>query len=347
MRRRLCSLIHAVILISTLFPARQSAAEDSKPATAEPKRPLIIDTDIDVDDVMAMIYLLQRPDLDIQAVTVVGCGMARCPEACDTALNIVAFGRQPGIPVAMGGMTPSQGNTAFPDKLRDASAFIHKLPFPDNPNSPQPVDASAFLVQKLKAAPTKLTILCLGPLTNVARAFAEDPNCCKKIERIVLMGGAVRSAGNIHPVMPTDNLFAEWNIFIDPKAAAVVFAADVPITMVPLDACNHVPLTKDTLTAMSARKKSRAAEVIYSVHSSGLKDPTLGTMYFWDPVAAAALANHSVITHRQTMRIKVVDDDGPQAGRTIERENGREVDVCLRADSDRFLDEFMSTLNRH
>ena len=132
-----------------------------------------------------------------------------------------------------------------------------------------------------------MTIVALGPLTNLAEALLATPSLADKIARIVIMGGTLRVAGNIREVNPRiENSFAEWNIFCDPYAADVVFQSGAPITLVPLDATNQAPLSDAFVQRLASGPATPASQFV--LRAIRRIQPMLrGQMfYLWDPLAA-------------------------------------------------------------
>lgn len=209
------------------LPAIVWAADD----TAKPK-PIVIDTDIGAypDDAFALALALASPEFDVKAVTTVG------GETDDRAWLVCRFltqcGRK-GIPVA-GGADPQ------PDNKIDWQIQYRRHPAAIFNRTLKPVGKPAHevLYDVLKGEPEKVTVLGFGPLTNIARLLKEHPDAKDRIERIVLMGGALRIGYKVQP-----SVEPEWNIRIDISAARAVLASGLPITVLPLDAT--VPLVLD------------------------------------------------------------------------------------------------------
>ncbi len=202
-------------------------------AHAEPT-PIILDTDIgsDIDDALALALVVASPELDLQAVTT--CGGA----ADDRAWLVCRFLTQVGIkttPVAIGKAGANNDGLDWQIQYRRHPAAIFNRTL-------KPVKESAveLLYRKLKENPGKITIVCVGPLTNIAQLLEEHPDAKPWIKRLVIMGGSI-TVGYDGKKQPEP----EWNIKTDIAAAKKVFAAGVPITLAPLDVTGHLQLTKD------------------------------------------------------------------------------------------------------
>jgi pyrimidine-specific ribonucleoside hydrolase len=103
----------------------------------------------------------------------------------------------------------------------------------------------ALLIGIIQVSPQKVHLIVLGPLTNVGELLEAEPGLVMNLEMITVMGGAVQVAGNVGSSSTIENEAAEWNIYVDPRAAAQVFGSGAPVTLIPLDATNYAPLTMD------------------------------------------------------------------------------------------------------
>jgi pyrimidine-specific ribonucleoside hydrolase len=131
----------------------------------------------------------------------------------------------------------------------------------ENPASPNEMNAVELLIHAAQGSSTRVKLITLGPLTNVAEALESDPAFAGMLQSITIMGGAVNVPGNVGITSDIQNKVAEWNIYVDPHAAAVVFASGVPITLVPLDATNDVPVTMD----FYRKKRLTPVEFVYRI----------------------------------------------------------------------------------
>ena len=138
--------------------------------------------------------------------------------------------------------TPLKGDHVFPQSWRDNVDALAGISIPSNSSRPQSQDAAELIASTIGDAGEDLEIIALGPLTNLAEAFLVDPSLAEEIEQIYIMGGAFSVPGNVSDAPETgiNNDAAEWNIYVDPHAAAIVVASGAQITFVPLDASNHV-----------------------------------------------------------------------------------------------------------
>ncbi len=141
-----------------------------------------------------------------------------------------------------------------------------------------------------------------------------------------------------------ENTTAEWNIYCDPPAARMVFESGVPITLIALDASNDVPVTPEFLSNLKANQKTPAAKFIATALSGSEESINNGTYFFWDPLAAAVMADPKLVTHTERT-VTVVDVPGPDYGRTKPVGNGPRIDVVTKPDGKTFEQGLIDTWN--
>lgn len=205
---------------------------------------IIIDTDPGQDDALAILLALASPELDVLGITAVA---GNVPLAL-TELNIrkvCELADRADIPVFSGCDRPMQR------PLRTAE-HVHGATGLDGTDLPEPTmilqkqHATDFIIETVRKAPEGTITLCaLGPLTNIATAFAKAPDIVSRVGQIVAMGGGFFEGGNITPA-------AEFNIWVDPEAADIVFKAGVPLTILPLDVTHQVLTTGERIEAIRA-----------------------------------------------------------------------------------------------
>ena len=339
------SSLSATALSSTVaFASTFSSPRFAAPAPLLPK-PIVIDTDMAADDWMAIMYLLQRPDVLVKAITVTGAGEAHCDPGVRHALELVALSKGDKVPVACGRETPLQGNRTFPTSWREGVDGLLGLTLPKGEAIPSELTAVELLNSVIQSSPDKVTLLTLGPLTNVAEAIRSNPHWVDNVEQIYIMGGAVNVQGNVGTsALWTFNYKAEWNIYVDPLAANIVFRSGAPITLVPLDATNQVPLTSGVYEQIKNNHPSAAATFVFDILTKQKFFIYLGGYYFWDPLAAAVLTNESLATF-EPKKLCVVEGEGRESGWTKVDDGCPEIRVAVSVDSMRFEQIFLDTLN--
>ncbi len=205
-------------------------------------RKIIIDTDPGIDDAMAIFLALASPELDVVGLTTI-MGNVEVDLATTNALRLLEMAGRSDIPVAEGAAKPIAAD------FLGAVQFVHGDDGQGNAFLPPPttqplgISAAEFIVQQARAQPGEITLVPIGPLTNIALALRLEPNLPELVAGVVLMGGNAFCPGNASPA-------AEANIRNDPEAADVVFGAGWPITMVGLDVTNEVVMTDDDLAIL-------------------------------------------------------------------------------------------------
>jgi inosine-uridine nucleoside N-ribohydrolase len=310
-------------------------------ASAASRTPVIVDVDMDSSDTMALPFLLRDPSLDVLAVTVVGTGLVHCNAGLQNANAILATLGVDGVPVTCGRDEPLAGTHAFPAEWREAADGAYGLALERRGVSMPAEDAPALIRSLAASTEPPITVLALGPLTNVAEALQADPELAGQIERIVAMAGAIDVSGNVALDEAYTQLRpAEWNVYADPAAADIVVRSGVPITLVPLDATNDVPIDAAFFAALEADHGAAPADIAYELLAR--RGVGVGE-YLWDPLASVIAIDDSVAT-LETMKLRVETAEGPDSGRTVRADNGTPVRVATSADRAAFEQRFLAGL---
>lgn len=305
----------------------------SIPLASSPRN-VIVDTDVSVDDLLALLYLLSRPDVNVQAITIAGTGITRCDAGIRNVRAILEVMERATIPIACGRETPLQGDHAFPNEWRDGAENFYGVNLQPAQFVMPNEDAVALFNRTLESSNEKMVVVALGPLTNLAEAFSQNPALTQKIEMLYSMGGAVNVDGNVDAAKS-----AEWNFYIDPIAVEQVFASGVPITLVPLDATNQVPMTRDLLARLNAAKQTPAAKLAERLLQNQRTEIERGNYYLWDVVAAFVASDSPAATIQEMpLRIEM------ETGQTKQDAQGTRVRVVTHVDAPRFEATFLQTL---
>jgi purine nucleosidase len=311
------------VLIAILFGSRGSFSSFGQDAAKE-DRPVaqlaIIDTDIgdDIDDAFALALALRSPELRIVGVTTAYGDTELRARLVDRYL--AAVGRS-DIPVAAGVATPH--TNVFTQAAYALREPEHKHP-----------DGVAFLLNQIRAHPGEITLIAIGPETNLAAAIQRDAATFRKLKRVVLMGGSVyRGYGDEHRAPEP-----EWNIDRDPAAAKALFASRVPIFMMPLDSTQVHLQARDREQIFSfGSPLTDQLTLLYhqwAVHTDNhAPDPTL-----FDPVAVT-YAIRPELCPAKPLRIEV-----DEKGMTLPIDGPPNAQVCLRSDEQGFLSLLLSRI---
>ena len=252
---------------------------------------VVVDTDAGLDDAIALLYLATSTEVDLRAVTVSGTGLAHCFPGARNVVGLLELAGRGDVPVSCGPEEPVAG-AAFPPSVPRRLAPLADGRYGDawriGAGSLDDRPAPELLVDAVKGSETPVTLITLGPLTNVAAALELDDGLAADVEQVVTMGGAFDVAGNTaNAQSPPARNVAEWNIYADPAAARRVVQAGLPLTFVPLDATNRVPLDVYVLRAVTALTTATDAIGVVSTLLGGLRGMiSTGDYYLWDPLAA-------------------------------------------------------------
>ncbi len=334
----------------------------------ENKIRVLIDTDVDFDDYMAMLYLLKHPAIEVTGITVTGSGDVHLTPGVNNVSNMLTLldnANALKIPVARGAKAPMIYSNTFPGDARDAADAHYDAPFPgENPNAPLD-DAQLFLRNYFINSDTPTTLLCIGGGSNWGRLFDSaktDPQLRaaldKNLEHIVMMGGNLLpefvtpgAEGNIQPTMQPNpyytNKVAEWNIFVDVRGAQEIFAGGIPITLVALNATSQVPITNDFVARLANINNPIANFLTEVLESSTIKGGIGAYLDFWDPLAACVITNPELIT-TQSFPIRVeqeLDEENDKSGMIIVDQNkGHSVNVALTANASAVYSTFLEVI---
>jgi len=318
---------------------------------------VIIDTDPGIDDALALLLALQSPELEVSAITTVSGNVPvdMATRNAFTVLSLLPSDRRP--PVATGSSKPLRKAPVFArsvhgddglgrlDRFHDA--FGHPR-YPPSRVSPSGRPAADEILFHVSSKPQSLTLIALGPLTNIAEAIERDRATMARLKRIVLMGGAVTVPGNITPA-------AEFNIFVDPHAASIVFYAGIPLTVVGLDVTRKVRLSRETVETEVAQRQTAISQFLCDCTSDlfDFCEEREGESSFplHDPLAIGVAIDPSFVT-LEPIHIEVETKGEITEGMTVADRRSIQAswkqspnaDVCLDVDASRFLSFFLERL---
>ena len=205
----------------------EAAALDGVAPDDHDATPIVVDTDLAADDLVALAFLLHRTDVQVEAVTIAGTGLVGCDPGVDLVADLVVGLGAPRVPVACGREDAAR---QWPAEWRSAAAAGSGLARLDTTFTPS-IDPAPVLIGRLAAEHDGLRVVALGPLTNLGDLATDDPAAYSRIADITTMAGALE--------VPAVDGVAEWNAAADPDALAAVLAGRVPVTVVPDDAIPH------------------------------------------------------------------------------------------------------------
>jgi pyrimidine-specific ribonucleoside hydrolase len=305
--------------------------------------PLILDCDPGHDDALAIVLALARPELHLLAITTVA-GNAPLERTTRNALRVLTLLDRTDVPVAAGADRPLLRDPWVPVAFHGDSG-LDGADLPDPGAKPVARSAVELMSALLRDATGPVTLVATGPLTNVALLLRAAPRLHERIDAISLMGGSL-GAGNTTAA-------AEFNIWADPEAAAIVFDSGIPIRMAGLDVTHQaqvLPADIDRLEALGTRSGRVFADLMrfFAIHHRdryGWDGPPIH-----DAVAVAWLADPAMVVGRP-VRIDIEIAGGHTRGRTVADEEGLagrpvNAEVGVTIDRERLIDMVVDAVGR-
>jgi purine nucleosidase/pyrimidine-specific ribonucleoside hydrolase len=294
----------------------------------------LIDTDPGIDDALALLFAWGSADLRLAGITTVA-GNVTLPDATRNVFRLMTLrGVEPRPPVAEGAAAPLGRPLVTATGYHGADGLGELADWPAVEPVLAPEGAAALIAASARRAQEPLTLVALGPLTNVAVALEHDPGALRGLARVVVMGGAVDVPGNVRPD-------AEFNVHVDPAAAERVLAAGLPLDLVPLDATRQAALTWTDLEGALGRRPGPLAARVAAFTRHGFRGDDTGgpaRMFLHDPLAVAAALDPTLVAW-QAARLEIGPDG--QTRRVAGPANCR---VAVSVDVPRFLAVFLDRL---
>ena len=295
--------------------------------------PVLIDTDPGVDDALALLQAWGTASLAVEVITTVA-GNVPVAAATLNLFRLLALRKpQPWPVVGQGAAAPLARALRTATRYHGEDGLGDLADWPAAHPTLAPEGAVALILAAARRHGRRLTLIALGPLTNVALAIEADAAAMRSVGRVVAMGGAVDVPGNVTPD-------AEFNMHVDPDAARRVVDAGLPLDLVPLDATRQALLERDALDAALAATPAPFAERVrrFTAHSFGA-DGGRG-MVLHDPLAVGVAVDPSLTTW-EAVRVDIGGD-----GQTRRVAGAPNVRVARRVDAPRFMQSFLRALCR-
>jgi inosine-uridine nucleoside N-ribohydrolase len=320
-------------------------------------RKVIIDTDPGTDDAMAILLALNSPELDVQAFTVVP-GNVTAKQGLDNALKLVSLAGRCDIPVAGGAQHPLFQKLITAEFWHGQNGLAN-IELPPSKCKADPRFAPDLIIELVHKYPHEITLVPVGPETNIALAVEKDPSIVPLVKEVVIMGGSI-SGGNV-------NAAAEANIYGDSEAAQIVFQAGWPLTMVGLDVGDKTVFMRRHLAELSRTHgpmNDFAVGVMKFLVDLSEKYGAPGASMY-DPLAVGVTIDQTLVT-KQPMHVEIEARGEFSRGETVaNRHNAVErnilhgdrymiegidyvvpnVQVCVGVDAERFIQLFVARLS--
>lgn len=303
---------------------------------------IILDTDPGIDDALALLLALASPEVEIAAVTTVS-GNVNADDTTRNALMLLELTGRADIPVARGSERPLLRSSEYADYVH-GSRGLGYLELP--PPQAKPVERHAVdvIIDTIMQSPGEISLVAIGPLTNVALAVRREPRLVERVREVVIMGGALRVPGNMTPS-------AEFNIVVDPHAAHVVFHAGWPVKLVSLDTTMQVEMYRDQVEALAESGSAVTAAIkrmvdfffevfapAYGVRAFHMHDPLCLAAAFqpdllaWEPAYVDVELQSSLTLGETVAYINRPDAPAPN------------MQVALAVDASRFMQMFLGRI---
>jgi purine nucleosidase len=303
---------------------------------------VMIDCDVGVDDALALILAFHSPELDVKAVTGVN-GNVPLDQVFENIQKVLSLIQPKNKPlIAKGADQPLKGKTIYAHSVHGKDGLGGaKIDCKRGEEGWQlfPGRADELITKMARQYPDELTLIATAPLTNLALAIRKDSEGMGKLKEIVIMGGAVRTKGNI-------TSYAEFNIFSDPLAAKIVLESGLPIRLVPLDVTHQVSLTPQWMEEKVKPINNSFSKFVIEAtgyHSTTHRFRNMELIHLHDPLAVGVVIDPALV-RKERLSIDVDTQEGEHYGKTSEVEEGLKVEVCLGVNVGGFLELFLSRL---
>jgi len=303
---------------------------------------VMMDCDVGVDDALALILAFHSPELDVKAVAGVN-GNVPLEQVFENIQRVLSLIQPKSKPlIAKGADRPLKGETVYAYSVHGKDGLGGaKIERKEEEEWWQfyPGPADDLIIRMARQYPDEMTLIAIGPLTNLALALQRDRKGMGKLKEIIIMGGAVRKRGNITP-------FAEFNIFSDPLATKIVLESGLPITLVPLDVTQQVSLTPQWMEERVKPINNGFSKFVIEAtgydstrHQFRNKELT----HLHDPLAVGVVIDPTLV-RKERLPIDIETQEDEHYGKTSETKEGSKIEVCLEVNAKEFLELFLSRL---
>lgn len=333
-----------ILLITFLLPVFLFFNSCKTLPKEESRRNVILDVDVSVDDIMTILYFLGCPDINIRAITIAN-GVSGVDSGTEIVLRLLSLTGHSEIPVAKGLSQPLEGDNVFPREWQPPVEKPFGLVLPQGSLKPAGMPATEMIAQLIDAYKNDITILALGPMTNIAQVIISRPELVQNISQIYVSDGAVNIKGGIAVEWPgINNQVSGWNFWADARAAAIVFSSGAPVRLVPLDVTALHGIDPLVLTAgLYENYKHQSRGIIGNSMTSLMgswldsyvtnekTDTLTKTVPIWDVVAGLVFHHPEIGTEWKDCRVKILEGSDEIAGQIVTLDSGApNVRICLK-----------------
>ncbi len=309
------------------------------------RKQVVFDHDGSADDFLSLMLLLSMDHVDIAAVTITP-GDCYAESALETTLKILSLSGKTEMAI---GISSFHGVNAFPADWRAKPKILNALPLMINVEptlgAVRVAESKSMIAEKIISSDTPVTVLMTGPCSSLVQAIEYNPEVADRIAEIIWMGGAVDVPGNVRTYNHDNS--AEWNVFWDPVASRKLLQYRLPLTIVPLDVTNQVPVTIGFLKSLALQ-----SSFLYSNLAGQFWATTIDTIpsyeyayFMWDVLATSYLAIPEAFTIER-MELEI-SGKGPNAGQILRKPgSGQWVRVAMGVDKAYFYQYLLGQFKR-
>ena len=304
---------------------------------------VIFDTDPGIDDALALLFLAASPEVELRAITVTH-GNTSQEKCLHNALQLVELAKIADVPVFRGASEPLIKELSVAEETHGDGGLGYAVLAPSKVE-PQALLAHDAIINEIEKYPDEITLLCVGPMTNVALALLKKPSIAGKVKRIISMGGAIHYPGNATPQ-------SEYNVYCDPEAFDIVIRAGIDFTLVPLDVTYKCIFTTEHLAridkARNEIKKFLSDSTRFYIEFHASYQAIQGCAIN-DPLAAALLIDPTLVTFRDYY-VTIDLQSTESKAKTIADHYGAlkksaNAKVAMEVDVERFMNLFIARMN--
>ncbi|WP_035351077.1 nucleoside hydrolase [Fictibacillus gelatini] len=310
---------------------------------------IILDVDTGIDDALAILYAVKSKEIQIEGITTVF-GNVSADQATRNTLQVLELAdANDNIPVAMGAKKPLFREWSGPVIHVHGQNGIGDYELPEPSLQPLEEHAADFIVRQVNEQPGELTLVFVARLTNLALALAKDPSIAGKVKGLVLMGGALKTFGNVTPI-------AEANIYGDPEAAHRVFESGIPITMVGLDVTRKAKFQEEHLKQLmdlASPENEKMIKFIEHIIRFGIEASVKMNegkcRLMHDPLAVGVAIDPGLVKS-ENHYVYIETQSRLSAGATVadlrlsRKKTETNAAVCVEVDHERFIEHFIQTV---
>ena len=332
-------LVAGLVGACSSSPGGSPAIKTGEPPTE--RIPIIIDADLDLSDLAAIAILLRDPGVDVRAITIAGTGLVHCQGGRLLTRYILDEFGSSDIPFGCGRENGGPDAHTFPDAWRATADAGFGLDIPPQAESGVPRDAVDVIRQAVDDSPSAPTIVALGPWTNLEDAFAADETLADRLAGVHAMLGTIDAPGNVYVNGLDGEDHLEWNAYADPSAVSAVLDSDVPVSIVPLDATDDVPVPADLADRLKDDHQAAGADLVYELlvrHPERLEADA--GQQLWDELTALAVTDPDLVSW-EDVSVTV----GPD-GRSVQDDAGHTVRYAASADRSAVESALLDALRR-